>query len=599
MGITLLFAKSASASIEIFKARWIEIEQGSEAWFEPSLQGSPLLAELHIAALSQASELPDANTRSQVLRDYAQHVSLRGLRAHWIDLAQAQNAFDVVQTLYRSDTGQASECAWRLGRALKGLNEQQAAHRAYVEDAQAGACQRLIKEGIERGWIGAWSHSERVTRLLSQGRYTSALELAATLGPKNLARAQAYIQSRQDPQAYVLEHPNGPWRKDAIKRLIDLDPWGSEQWIRADETELREWRSVHLILDNHPQTGLALSQLKRPLQSRSLREWEIRHYLRQQDYDRVAERIDELPASLATLPIWQFWRAQAHDQLGQPDQARSKWQQIDRQLDYYGFLAADRLGIEYPRLRPSHRDEDSVSALLKQPGVQIAKALFDAGLDSRARSQWRAGFAGFDLSEKQAATELAQRWGWASEEVRGAVNSRQTDTVHMYPDALRPLMQNRAIDEDWLLGLTRTESLFQVDVRSRAGALGLMQLMPTTGERQAQQLELPWQGSASLLDPQFNIELGSDYLHRMYQRFGEHPLLATAAYNAGPNALARWLTDPQLPPEIWVETIGFKETRQYVKKVMFAATLYNQALGGRDRRLSDRMLPLPVNDGSL
>lgn len=572
--------------------QWLAIEQGSDVWQLPELDGTPGQAELHIEVMRRSDDLPAIETITDVLARYQDHISLNRLRQHWIQLAMQNDDWNLIVQLYRPGDNTASECSYRLARTQTGVDQPRSAHRLYVNGAQGRSCQRFLTLAQSKDWISDWSRSERVKVLLTQNRFGEAIELARSLGPKNTQRAEAYALARQDPSGYLARYPNGESRTQAIRSLIGQDPTGAARWIRAQDTDLREWQAVHFILDDHPDTATVLESLRRPLKTRSLREWEIRYHLRHQRWMQVAQRIDELPASLGSSSAWQYWRGMAAAQLNQPN---PYWRGIAKRLDYYGMLAADQLNQPYATLRPNHSDAGSVAALLNRYPVQIAKALLDAGLDSRARSQWRWVFNQFKLSEKQAATELAQQWGWSSEEVRGAVNSRQTDTLHMYPDALRRVMQNREVDEDWLLGLTRTESLFQIDVRSRAGALGLMQIMPATGKKQAQRMGIPWQGSATLVDPQVNVNLGSDYLAQMYQQFGYNALVASAAYNAGPNAVQRWLNQPDMDPAIWVETIPFKETRNYVKKVMAAATIYNQALGGRDRRLSDRMTPLPKN----
>ena len=129
------------------------------------------------------------------------------------------------------------------------------------------------------------------------------------------------------------------------------------------------------------------------------------------------------------------------------------------------------------------------------------------------------------------------------------------------------------------------------DVRSRAGAIGLMQLMPATGRDVAKEIQLPYSGLDTLTDPDSNIRLGTTYLGRMAERYGGNQVLATAAYNAGPHRVDAWLpTEGTIDARIWIENIPFNETRGYVRRVLAADTIFHWRMTGETRRLSDELL---------
>ncbi len=117
-----------------------------------------------------------------------------------------------------------------------------------------------------------------------------------------------------------------------------------------------------------------------------------------------------------------------------------------------------------------------------------------------------------------------------------------------------------------------------------------MQLMPTTGREVAQQLRLPYTGLNTLTNPDHNIRLGTRYLGQMAQRFGGNRVLATAAYNAGPHRVDRWLPDSgHIDARTWIENIPFNETRSYVRRVMAAETIFHWRMTGQTQRLSDAL----------
>ncbi len=136
-----------------------------------------------------------------------------------------------------------------------------------------------------------------------------------------------------------------------------------------------------------------------------------------------------------------------------------------------------------------------------------------------------------------------------------------------------------------LLALIRQESEFRIDAISRSGARGLMQLMPATARRMSRALGLPHSLRRLTADPDHNVQLGSEYLARMLDRFDGSYILAVASYNAGPTNVERWIEqwgDPRLPgvdPVDWIESMPFYETRNYVQRVLENTQVYRLRRG--------------------
>jgi len=150
--------------------------------------------------------------------------------------------------------------------------------------------------------------------------------------------------------------------------------------------------------------------------------------------------------------------------------------------------------------------------------------LFLVGLDGRGRSEWDATVRALDEAEKLQAAILADRWGWHSRAISTAASLGQYDDLAIrYPLPWKQQFESFAsaakISPTWAYGIARSESLFMRDVRSSAGAVGLMQLMPATGRQVASEIRLPYAGLATLTDPESNIRLGTSYLgHRYWPR---------------------------------------------------------------------------------
>ena len=318
----------------------------------------------------------------------------------------------------------------------------------------------------------------------------------------------------------------------------------------------------------------------------------------------MLDDIEAMPASEAALEEWRYWRAAGNQLTGSPEVAAAEFGKLAGERSYYGFLAADALGLPYALAdEPVAVDESLIAALETRPEFIRARELFLVGLDSRGRPEWDAAVKDLSREEQLQAALLAQRWGWHSRAIATAARAAEYDDLGLrYPlpfaEAFADHARAAEIPATWALGVARSESLFMRDVRSHAGAVGLMQLMPDTGRAVARRLNLEFAGINSLEDPGTNIRLGTSYLGEMQARFGGNRVLATAAYNAGPHRVDAWL--PQTAPvetRVWVENIPFNETRKYVRRVLAAETIFHWRMTGDVRRLSDlltTMLSPPV-----
>jgi soluble lytic murein transglycosylase len=176
----------------------------------------------------------------------------------------------------------------------------------------------------------------------------------------------------------------------------------------------------------------------------------------------------------------------------------------------------------------------------------------------------------------------------------GGADERTVDVWRAkYPLSYRSLVERWArasrIDPDLLQALMREESRFRPWARSSTGALGLTQLMPRTAQSVARGLKLGRVDPGMLLRPALNIRLGAAYLAELLSGFDGSSVRAVAAYNAGPLAVARWVTArPDADVDEWVEQIPFSETRGYVKRVLGSYGAYRLVYGGA---------PPPLDDG--
>jgi soluble lytic murein transglycosylase len=248
-------------------------------------------------------------------------------------------------------------------------------------------------------------------------------------------------------------------------------------------------------------------------------------------------------------------------------------------------------------------DEAVIRQLETRNEVLRAREYFFTGFDYRGRREWRRALANMDSAEKTQASILAHRWGWHSRAIATAAGGGLEDDLEIrYPLPWRQDFEQKSraarIPVPWAYGIARSESLFMPDVASHAGAVGLMQLMPETGKRTARAARIPYRGVTTLKDPATNITLGTHYLGDMLNRFGQHRVLATAAYNAGPHRVERWLPRGEpLPADIWIETVPYSETRGYVRRVLAAEAVFHWRMNDQTRRLAEAMAPVAPAGG--
>jgi len=220
--------------------------------------------------------------------------------------------------------------------------------------------------------------------------------------------------------------------------------------------------------------------------------------------------------------------------------------------------------------------------------------LFRLDLRLEGVREWVWAIRGFDDRQLLAAAELARRDGIYDRAINTADKTVMLHDFKLrylapYRDVLQVHASEMGLDEAWVYGLIRQESRFIAGVRSGAGAGGLMQLMPGTAKWVAHKLGLKnWRWS-QVTEVDTNINLGTYYLRHVLDTLDNQPVLASAAYNAGPGRARRWRPDNAIEGAVYAETIPFNETRDYVKKVMANATYYAQVFGQQVQTLKARL----------
>lgn len=303
--------------------------------------------------------------------------------------------------------------------------------------------------------------------------------------------------------------------------------------------------------------------------------------------------IDNLDSEVA--PKAGYWLGKWQQQLGQSEAARQSFERVlrGRPESYFAWRSAVKLGLpvgDFTTIR-------NVSPVVNRPrqrslppaGSDSFKELYLLGQDIDALALWRYELAGrteltvneqytlglLQLTQGQNLAGINQvgrlQWRNSPEDRAQWLELRATEK---YWHALFPFpfeeqvfrwSQQRKVNPLLTLALIRQESRFEPEIRSRSGAVGLMQVMPATGQWISGKIN---RGSYALDNPEDNVEMGTWYLDYTHNRYEQNSLLAVASYNAGPGNVAKWIKRYGLnDPDVFAEQIPFSETKGYVEAV--------------------------------
>ncbi|MCB1677288.1 MAG: transglycosylase SLT domain-containing protein [Halioglobus sp.] len=321
-------------------------------------------------------------------------------------------------------------------------------------------------------------------------------------------------------------------------------------------------------------------------------EMRLRWALSEQDWPALENTLALLSAPGRAEDVWRYWQALALQQRGAAEQAQRLLQDLAGERSYYGFLAADRLGGNYSfnnrPLLPA-----TAQPLLQMPALQRIGELQFHEEDNLAQSEWyKVLHDTADSEQQQQLAQLAAQRGWHRMAIDAANRARAWDALNLrfptpYRNTFAQYGAQQRVPSTELMAIARRESAFFPHARSPVGARGLMQIMPATGRQVAASLGQSL-NRTDLYQVEQNVLLGSAYYRQMLDRFGDNRVFALTAYNAGPHRVDRWRSQggAGLPVEIWIETIPYRETRNYVQAVLSYNVVFQYLTGDSARLLT-------------
>ncbi|MBC7803625.1 MAG: lytic transglycosylase domain-containing protein [Candidatus Parcubacteria bacterium] len=566
-------------------------------------------------------DMSDAEVRAFLQRESGSYLADR-LRSDWLKVLGRRGnwaAFDPELPLLAQDDLEIRCFAWlsRLARADSSALEE--ARPVWQEPRELPeSCHTLAEKMIAAGRYSLEDVWRRVRVLLENGQMGAARRALMHLPAGEKHDDWQFNQASTAPKTFLSTPPRSLDKRAAremmlfaISRLAKMEPESAADALRGKQGERLSAEEIKYLWGWIAYEGAkrllpASQQWFRLAGDSQMNDeqlaWKTRSALRAADWQSVRESIDRMSLSARQDPTWTYWYGRALGAQSQ-DGARAYFLRISGQPNFYGLLASEELGAMAGVPEPFHvATEADVAAAAATPGLARALELYRLELRTEATREWVFTIRPMSDAQLLAAAELARRAGIFDRAINTADRTERSHNYRVrYLTPFKEVFSEHArgfgLEEAWVLGLVRQESRFIVRAKSSAGAQGLMQLMPATASWVAKRNGLNDFAPGRVSEIPINVALGTGYLKLVLDDLG-HPVLASAAYNAGPGRARRWRDVRPLEGAIYAETIPFNETRDYVKKVMANTMYYSQLIGGKLVPLKERLGLIPARSAS-
>jgi len=520
-----------------------------------------------------------------------------GKRGEW---QRFESNYDPDANNTKENTCYHAYSLWRANRIDEALEK--AKELWLVPFSQPDECDPIFKVWRDAGGLSREVAWQRYESAITSNQITLGTYLERFLDRNDKAAAARLKRFHTQPKRLNRDSAAGPdseqarfilshglkrlARRDAAQALSTLNQVRNEYQF-SPETLTDLYTEIGVRLARNPDTLALLEDLPIDLTAdQELVEAQLLTHLKQLNWSTALVYLNLLSTESQQSLRWQYWQGRillGSASAADIQQGRDIFIKLAKERSFYGFLAADAMALPYSyEDTPEQISHEQVHALEETPGIQRALELFALNEKTRARREWRFTTRDFSDVELRIAARVAEKWGWHEQAIRAMITAKAWDDLDpRFPIAYRDNFISGARTEDipvtWSMAIARQESAFMTDAKSSAGALGLMQLMPATARQVAREQGVSLRSSDQLTDPLTNIRLGSAYLGKMFRRFNHNRILASAAYNAGPRRVSGWI-DSTLPLDVWIETIPFSETRNYVQNVLVFSSIYSRKL---------------------
>lgn len=547
------------------------------------------------------------------------------MRVAWLSQLQKKGRAESFLRYYQDDKSASLQCYFLRAKIRSNQfeeNKQQYLKQIrdlwLVNKSQPKQCDALFEWYEDQGHLSSEQIWDRFSLVMEKSRLRLAKFLLKKLPADEQKQAKLWLDAHANPNKALRDkallednHLNRKIVRHGLMRLARKDLtiahgfWLDIQDNYAFGSDLHDEVDRNLALRaayRHDDRATAwMYQLPKDLMDPAASLWRARSAIRSQDWELLLRGIAMLTEEEKAEPEWQYWRARALAEKGLRSDAQQIYEKIAVERSYYGFLAADKISMPYNIVdQPVQYNVQELEEIELTPSIIRTRELLLVDQLSDARREWNHATKNYTSQQYQTAASLAHQWGWHDYAIRTIAKGRYFDDLTIrfptpFTGQVNKYSSKRNLEPAFVYGIIRRESAFNEQARSPVGARGLMQLMPATAKQVAKQLKVRVPTRQDLYTPSFNISLGSKYIGDMLKKFSGHRALASAAYNAGPHRVKAWLPEGnELPADVWVDTIPFTETREYVRAILAYTALFEWQLNQQQAptRLSVHMQPV-------
>ncbi len=601
---------------DAFRTAYAAAEAGQD-WrpFAKGLQDYPLYPYLEAAALQHDIKTATPAAIDAYLARYPDLIPAGDLRNAALRWTAQQKDWATFRHFYEPGLGDTFTCDALQANLADGkrLDFDRDLAQLWQRTQLPSACTPVLQAAAAQGLLTPQRVWDRIERAADAGNASTIDQSASWLPDDQGAVAMRIADALRSP-ATVLEQAStfADTKHDreavarALMRMARRDSAQAQTYWEAlskrfafDQEQrhrLLGMLALYNAVDAGPDAITRLADLPAAAQTDATREWRVRAAVAQGDWQAAAAAIEALTPEEMQRDEWRYWQARAAQKLGDDAAALDGYTALAQQATFYGFLAADRANLDYSICPETVAIDPAADRQLEAvPGLARAFEFFALDMLRPARREWNRAFPDLTPGQQKQAAALASRKGWYDRAVFAFGKSGDVQYYALrFPladkDRVVASAKRAGIDPAWAFAIIRAETAWQPDAQSGADARGLMQLLPGTAKLVARRSGLPYDGPASLYEPAINIPLGTQYLANLAARFNGSPWLASAAYNAGPGNAQRWVdARGNLDPEVFILSMPFNETRDYVTRVLSFATIYGWRLNGDPVPVSSRL----------
>jgi soluble lytic murein transglycosylase len=613
LGLNRASAADLNQQREWFTQAWAELRTGAGPRYQilrKQLAYYPLavyldfeinMTRLHQlkpdAALRFLAELDDTPLKSRFLSAYLHH---KGNDRHWREflplIDRLPDEVELQCYYYRAlrDTGRLKE-AWQGAARLWNIGESQ------VETCDPLFERWLAAEGPDDALV--WSRALKafdarnphliryVKRFASPSLKPLLDELYAVYREPRRLLGDRHTTDASHAQLMTigllrLARVNPQRALNGFNEAQQTQPFTHQQVQRIERTVLR-----HSLFAQSAASPDWISEALARLLDDELTEIQLRNLIRQSDWTAILTALDWLSEQSRDKGEWRYWRARALHALGDSALSQDILVTLAQSRSYHGFLAAQLLDLP-PQLEAKERAPAGPLNLL---AFDRYVELSYHGREEDARLEWRHALLRSDTDTQLALARHAFDQAQYHQAIDAVISAGEWDYLRLrfpvaYPETFEQAATTHKVPAVQLMAIARRESAMNPEAVSPVGARGLMQLMPSTGRLMARKAGVKWR-SSRLFEVDYNVDLASRYYRSLLDRWQGNRALALASYNAGPERVRRW-QDADLPIDQWIDTLPFKETREYVRAVLAYTVIYQQLQGIQQPILTPEEWPL-------